>query len=222
MGRIQRINTIMLAAIVCISVCTAAGAKEKKKKYVIREGDFLSIIVYPAEELGREAVVQPDGNIELKLIGSVKAKGMTNRSLAKLLELRFSAYVRKPQVSVIIKKFSGHQLFVTGAIRSPGSYDYHEGIKAMELISEAGGVLDEAVIKEIRVIRGAGEDKEIINVNLDLIMNKGETEKDILLKPGDVVFVPKRMLARVGWFVQAINPWLTLINFMLLIVIAAG
>ena len=53
-------------------------------------------------------------------------------------------------------------------------------------------------------------------------MHKGRIEKDIPLQPGDVVFVPKRMLARVNWFVTSLTPWLTLINTVLLLAIAAS
>jgi polysaccharide export outer membrane protein len=194
---------------------------EDYKQYEIREDDLLSIIIYPAEELGREVVVQPDGNIELNLIGSVKAAGLTAHSLAKLLELRLASFVKNPQVSVIIKRFSGHQVFITGAVKTTGSLKFREGMKIMELVSLAGGATDDADIKKIRIIRGEGPNKKIIPVNLDKIMNKGLLQRDILIEPGDVVFVPKRLLSRATWFLNTITPWLTLINTILLIAVAA-
>ncbi|MFH1379508.1 MAG: polysaccharide biosynthesis/export family protein [bacterium] len=199
-----------------------AAEQPQEKQYVIRPNDQLAVIVYPADELSRDVTVQPDGNIELKLIGSVKASGMTHRSLSKLLELRFSAYVKKPQVSVIIKKYSGHEVIITGSVNRTGSFQYHSGMKLMELVSLAGGVPDEAAITKTRIIRQKGETKEIISVDLKEIMYKGLTEEDPLLIPGDIIFIPKKALARVTWFVSALSPWLALFNFFLLIGIAAS
>jgi polysaccharide export outer membrane protein len=213
---------LVLACLLALQPLTAATpGKNLDIDYTIKNGDVLSIIVYPADELGREVTVQPDGNIEINLIGSIKVTGLSANALARALEARLSAFVKNPQVSVIIKKFSGYQVFVTGAVRTTGAYDYHEGLKVMELTSKAGGCLDEAQITKIRVIRGEGGNKRIYVVNLDHIMNKGRTEKDIALYPGDVVFVPKSPLARTTWFANILSPWLSIINFFILIYIAA-
>jgi len=45
----------------------------------------------------------------------------------------------------------------------------------------------------------------------------GQTDLDIFVQPGDIIFVPRKSLVTGTWFIQSILPWLTLITFILTI-----
>ena len=86
----------------------------------------------------------------------------------------------------------------------------------------AGGYTEEAALKKVRLFRGSGNNKKIIPINLDKIMSKGLTEQDIVLLPGDVIFVPQKALVKATWFLETINPWISVINLILLTSIAVN
>ena len=75
-------------------------------------------------------------------------------------------------------------IHIMGEIKKPGSYPWKEGLTAFKAVLLAGGFTENAS-KKIKVIRG--EKTFIINVKAIL---KGSTESDILLKPGDIIYVP--------------------------------
>ncbi|MFN3550258.1 MAG: polysaccharide biosynthesis/export family protein [Endomicrobiia bacterium] len=161
-----------------------------EERYKISSGDVLFIQVFPSEELSTEVVVTPDGKIVLPLIGALKAEGLTIKELKKDIENSLSIYISNPTVNIIVKYFSKKQIFIMGEIKNPGGYQYREGLKLLELISQAGGVTPYAGVRNIKIYRGGKEKQEIINVDLQEIFS--DTSKDILLQPADIVEVPRQ------------------------------
>jgi polysaccharide export outer membrane protein len=161
------------------------------ENYVIETGDILTIAVFPTEELSREIAVQTDGSIPFPLIGSIQAKGLTTKQLEKSLAKKLGRYVSNPQISVIVKQFSHHQVLITGEVHSVGAFNYRENIHLMEFISAAGGFTDVANRKEIKIYRGPPENRKTFTIDVEDIIRTGDFSKDFLLEPGDIIEVPK-------------------------------
>ncbi len=166
------------------------GSSIDEEKYKISSGDVLFIRIFPSEELSTEVIVTPDGKIVLPLIGALKAEGLTTKELKKNIENSLSVYISNPKVNIVVKYFSKKQIFIMGEIKNPGGYQYKEGLKLLELISQAGGVTAYAGVRNIKVYRGEKEKQEIITVNLEEIFS--DTSKDVLLQPADIVEVPRQ------------------------------
>lgn len=164
------------------------SASSNKEKYKISPGDILFIRVTPAEELSREVIVTADGTIVLQLVGNVKVDGMTVPELERLLEKLYSVYVSNPKVSITVKFFSKRQVFIMGEINKPGSYQYQENFKLLELISKAGG-LTQFAGRNLKIYRGEKEKQQVITVNIDDVIK--DPSKDIILEPNDIIEVPK-------------------------------
>jgi len=62
---------------------------------------------------------------------------------------------------------------VLGDVRTPGYYDYKEGVKLLELISQAGGFLESAKISKVRIVHASAPDQkqEAIQVDLNQILS---------------------------------------------------
>jgi polysaccharide biosynthesis/export protein len=161
------------------------------KDYQIEPGDILAVSILPAQELSREVIVQPDGNIAFPLIGLISAKGKTAKELGSMLQTSLKKYIANPKVKVSVKKFSGMQIFVTGEVRSVGSYNYKENLKLLQFISSIGGFTNEANRQAIKIYRGAGDKRKTFTVNIEDIISSGDLTKDFILQPGDIIEVPK-------------------------------
>lgn len=170
---------------------TPAAKPAASSDYVIDTGDVLSVTVYPADELSREAIVQVDGSIGMPLIGNVEAKGLSPKKLEDELEARYRKFVTNPQVSVSIRQFSRRQVFITGEVRSVGAYSYKENMRLMEFISQAGGFTDSANRREVKVYRGPATKRQISTIDVEGIIRGGDFSKDFLLAAGDIVEVQK-------------------------------
>ena len=185
----------------------ASGTPTDAKNPRIAAGDVVSITVYPAEEYNREVTVQPDGKIELGLIGSMTVMGLTAKELQDLLESKYSKYVDTPKVTVATRHFAGRKVAIIGEIRGPGFYEYRDGMKLLELVSMAGGLSDNARSTRIGILReGAAEGT---NFNFQAVLD-GQLSRDMTLLPGDTIYVPKTPLNRRStWLGNNILPWLS-------------
>ena len=61
-------------------------------QYVLKPGDQVEVYNYAYPELSQEALVGKDGYIQLKLIGAVKAEGMTLEELAAFATTKLLAF----------------------------------------------------------------------------------------------------------------------------------
>ena len=81
-----------------------------------------------------------------------------------------------------------NRIRVTGAVKSPGSIPYAEGMTALDAVLSAGGFTEFASTNDVLVVRKEGSEATKINVKLRDVMN-GKNTANVLLKPGDIVMV---------------------------------
>lgn len=86
-------------------------------------------------------------------------------------------------------------IFVFGEVNSPGPFKLLEKeVTILEAITMAGGLTKYAAPNRARIIRYEGGVGRTIQVDIKEITKSGDRSKDIVLKPGDVVFVPQSYL----------------------------
>jgi protein involved in polysaccharide export with SLBB domain len=188
-------DTVPVMAISAVKPAVEAPQDPLKKSssstYMVEVGDILGITISPADELSREVVVQPEGTIELPLVGIKKAKDLTLDQLTENLTKAFSKYLSNPKVQVSIRQFSKRQIFITGETKAVGAYEYKENLHLLEFISSLGGFNEDANRREIKVYRGPSTKKETHIVNVEDIIKSGDFSKDFLLETGDIIEVSK-------------------------------
>jgi polysaccharide export outer membrane protein len=81
-----------------------------------------------------------------------------------------------------------NRIRVAGAVKTPGSIPYAEGMTALDAVLSAGGFTEFASENDVLVVRKEGATSTKINVKLKDVMN-GKNTKNVLLKPGDIVMV---------------------------------
>ena len=165
--------------------------------YRIGEDDVLQVTVWRNPELSVTVPVRPDGKISVPLIGDVQAGVNTPMQVAAIIKDKLSAYIREPNVAVILTQLRSHEFLsrvrVTGAVRTPRSMPYRQGMTVLDVVLEAGGVNDFAVPNGTKVYRKLKNKIEVIDVELGDILTKGKLGTNVELRPGDVVTVPERL-----------------------------
>src|SRR3546814_10971203 len=72
------------------------------------------------------------------------AGGLTPAQVATDIQKKLGAYVRDPQVAVILTELRSHEYLsrvrVTGAVRQPISIPYRQGMTVLDAVLAAGGV----------------------------------------------------------------------------------
>ena len=159
--------------------------------FVVLPGDVLQITVWKEEGMDREVQVLSDGTITFPLIGTVVVKNNTLAEVQlQIKELLVSA-IPAASVTVSVNAPLGHKLSILGQVQKPGEFVITSNIGVMQLISQAGGLTPYADKDEITIIRRTADgQKTVIEFPYKNVSRGKDLDKDIDLKPGDVVIVP--------------------------------
>jgi polysaccharide export outer membrane protein len=173
-----------------------AGSIDYKKQYKINPTELLQITVYQEPDLERTVRVTNDGCISYPLIGKVQVSGLTViEAEEKIAALLGKDYYVNPQVSIFIKEFQAEKVVIIGEVKNPGAYDLPQGreITLLEAVALAGGFTKVASADSIRIIRVENGKQKYIPVRVSDITKGGDKSKDIILKPGDIIYIPERI-----------------------------
>lgn len=166
-------------------------------EYHIGVGDQLRVSVWRNAELSVDVPVRPDGKISMPLIGDVLAAGKEAELLAADIAKELSAFVREPQVTVIVSNPGSsdfqRRVRVSGAVEESQSIPYRDGMTVLDLILLAGGLNEFASGNKAKLYRkvSSGEVK-VFSVRLVDILERGKLETNYQLMPSDIVAVPER------------------------------
>ena len=156
-------------------------------------GDLFEIRVYGEKELCGEFRVESNGTFDYLFLGKVKVGGLTPSEVSELLETMFidGDFLKNPQVSVLVKKYSSKKVSVFGQVNRPGTFPWQEGMGVVEAISLAGGFTPMAKTEHTMVTRMVNGQKKNYVVSVEEI-GEGKSP-DLSLRPGDIVYVPERI-----------------------------
>jgi polysaccharide export outer membrane protein len=183
---------LSLISAVLLAVTPAFFAAEDLS-YTIGPADVLEISVWQHPELDRTVTVRPDGKISFSLIGDVDTTGLTPAELDEVVTQRLSQYVQNPEVTVIVTDIKSGQIIVLGQVARSGAYPMGESSTVLEAIAEAGGYTERAALRSVTVTRKSeANNPKVIKVNLKKVIIKGDRSKDVILEPGDVVYLPEK------------------------------
>lgn len=202
--RLTVVMLTLLSIVACGAKSTAvrpgteqAKANTTEDVYRIGVDDRLQISVWRNPELSVTVPVRPDGKISVPLIGDVQAGGLLPEEVGSDIEKKLSYYIRDPKVTVIVTELRSHEFLtrvrVTGAVRTPRTMPYRQGMTVLDAVLESGGVNEFAAPNRTKVHRRVDGKTRIISVKLDDILTDGKLSTNIDLKPGDVVTVPERL-----------------------------
>jgi protein involved in polysaccharide export with SLBB domain len=183
---------ILLSFIYCIS--NAIHVQAQEPDYHLQPEDVLHITVYEQPDLDTRTRISSAGEISFPLLGKIKTSGITVSQLKdKIEKLLEKDYLVAPQVQVFIEQYHVKQVSVLGEVQKPGKYDMYKERETtvLEAIAMAGGFTSLANENGTKIIRKEDGQELTIPIKVSDITKKGLKEKDIPLKPGDIVFIPE-------------------------------
>lgn len=159
------------------------------RRQVIGPNDQLEINVFREQDLSvGKALVDSDGNVQVPLLGSVPAAGLTAGEFARELERLFGArYLVDPSVTVAITEAALRQVTVTGAVTQPGVFEMPSRISLIDAVALARGPTQVAKFNQVVVFRRISGERRGAMFDLGRI-NAG-IDPDVEILPGDQVIV---------------------------------
>ncbi|MGQ9570969.1 MAG: polysaccharide biosynthesis/export family protein [Thermodesulfovibrionales bacterium] len=171
-------------------------------EYILGFGDELEISVFRHDELSKKVKILPDGKIYYPLVGEIKAEGLSVSQLRVKLKEGLLKYYVEPQVSVIVTSISSQKVFVLGEVNKPGAFLLDRPKTVIEAISEAEGFTEDAKIKNVLLIRGgpSNPNPDYTVLNLSKTLKERDMSQNVLLRHGDIIYVPVSEIADVERF----------------------
>lgn len=156
-----------------LAILASSASVANADLYRLGPGDTININVFQEPELSVESKISTNGAIDYPLIGELKIKGLTLPDTEALLDKKLRGdYLIDPQISVSI--INHRPFFVTGAVRSPGGYEYQPGMSVRQAVAVAGDFTDRASRSKIFLIR-EGSNEAGKKVRLDEQVGPGDT-----------------------------------------------
>ena len=171
-------------------------------KHSLAIGDILSFQILEDEEEPRTMVVTDSGDLEVPCLGRFPAENRTCRQLARELKVALEKeYYYQATVIIAVNTMtkSRGKIYLVGAVRSPGPEDLPSGevLNLSRAILRAGGFSDVADRKHVKLTRESSPGKSnqaTLSVDVAQILDEGKTEKDLPLQPGDLIYIPERLV----------------------------
>lgn len=174
----------------------------------------VTLVIFPAvdtavlNDMGGALQVRPDGRITVPRLGEMQAAGYSVDELRYTLAKACEGMIHNPvEPTVDVLKATGGRIYVGGEVQMPGVYPLEGAPSALQAVMVAKGFKDTSRLNNVIVMRRNPNGKPyVFKTNLRVALTRGHTDNDILLRPFDVVFVPKKTISRLNTFVdQYIN-----------------
>lgn len=163
-------------------------------------------------------IVDQDGNLDLPIIGKVKAEGLSTWELKSALNEKLKPHLKFASTQV---KLANLRVTLLGELKTPGlQYMFNDKNTLLEMISQAGGFTDFADRTKIQVLRQTptGTTQGYVDLSSTLAMHSPY----YYLLPGDVIYVePSKPKAfdvsstSLGVFFSAVTAATLIINLVL-------
>jgi polysaccharide export outer membrane protein len=184
----------------------------KAEETRIYANDLLFIQVFDVDQMTREYRVSATGTLLFPLLPEpVRAAGLTPQELAEVISQKCieAGVLSHPQISVTVRESKVHAVAIMGAVRTPQIYPVFGQITLLDLLTQAGGVADDAgstvTIRRGEVSRRvlaseAGDAVEAgtsppvpptVTINLRQLLETGDPSLNIDVYPGDRVWVQR-------------------------------
>ena len=182
---------------------------DEDTRYRIVPGDTLTISYMDrGRKEGAVYKVSSEGKIYLPLVGPVKVSGLNRRQARAFINEMFQQYIRHPQVDIAVN--TSGRIMILGAVNRPGLYLLDPNLTVMEAILKARSYnRDEANLKSVMLMRGGPDKPEVKRLNLWKMIKKGDRSDDLLVKPGDIIFVPNRFIVNLDRFKSTVYRWVS-------------
>lgn len=176
---------------------------KQNSEYLLQKGDLLEIKFFYNPELNQSVRIRPDGKISLQLINEIVAVGKSPSQLKQILLQQYSQKLSRPEVGIIVKEFANLNVYVGGEVKNGGLLPMNGNMTLMQAIFYVGGYKKTAELKNVVILRNQGTKvPEFITVDIGRVLAQNNSVNDLLLRHGDIIFVPRSEIAKFGDFVD--------------------
>ena len=188
------LSQVTAAQPVDLQTAQVSAAATTQAEYRIGVGDKLSIRVFQVQDLSFDSLtVDTSGNIQLPLIGAVRASERTAGELSTDIAQKLSAqYLRNPQVTVTVTEAASQKITIDGAVTKPGVYEMRGTTSLLQAVAMAEGPSRVADLTKVAVFRTINGQRSVALFDLQAI-RQGRADDPTVLGDDIVVVDTSRL-----------------------------
>ena len=192
-------------------VVPTTTSESESVKYTLGPDDVIEVAVMRHPEFSGTFPINSEGKIQIKFVGDIDVKGMTKKQVEDKLVKALSSYLVGPEVSVTITEYKSKYVFVLGEVAQPGKfYIKSETISVRDAVVNAGLPTYSAAMRKCGLIT-PDKSGRVKNrpVNIYAILYVGDLRRNIDMHPGDVLYVPSTVMAKI---IRIVSPVATTVG----------
>jgi protein involved in polysaccharide export with SLBB domain len=156
---------------------------------VIHSGDVLDIMVQAHPEFSGKFVVTETGTIDYPLLADEVVVNISTSELMNDLTLRLAKHIDNPLVIIAIVEKPEIVVSVLGQIKMPGLVKTYQGASLQEVLTLAGGPLENANLERIKIVHKNMSEESAEYCDLKSFLQTGNLSGMPRMKNGDMIIL---------------------------------
>ena len=170
----------------------------ERPRYRLRRGDELELTFELAPDFDQTLRVFPDGFMALKGVDDLHVEGAPLHEVQSAIEQRYKTIFRDPRLALTLIKFEEPYFIAFGELKTSGKYPLTGRTSVTQALGIAGGLSDRAKHKQVLLFRPLDDSWiQVKDLNVKKMLSKADLSEDLFLQPGDIIYVPRRMMSKI-------------------------
>ncbi len=182
---------------ISVAIPDRAHSEFSPCEFQIIPGDYVTIFVEADPALssyGSHLLVRRDGTISWPEIGNINVVGRPMKQVLRELEVRVKAAGAHGGVQVLLFDSENHPkptVHIMGEVRKTEGIPYCKGMKLLDVIKLADGLLADASGNQTVIVRqNESGQRTSIKVRLEDLL-KGDASQNLEIMPDDAIIIPQ-------------------------------
>jgi polysaccharide export outer membrane protein len=180
------------------------GLQQRNPRYQLRKSDSFDLDFALSPEFNQTVVVQPDGYVTLKGVGSIFVEEKTVPELTEMIKAAYAKILHNPVIAIVLRDFEKPYFIAAGQVTKPGKYDLRSALTVTQAVAIAGGFNDKAKHSQVVLFRpmtNGGFEAKLLNIKK--LLASRDLSEDLQLQPGDTLYVPQNAFSKIRPFIPS-------------------
>ena len=174
----------------------------RNPRYQLGIDDVLQLTFPLTPEFNQTLTIQPDGFITLQGVGDLHVAGQTVPEVTQSIQAAYRKDLHNPMLTVRLVDFEKPYFVVGGEVGHPGKFELRGETTLVQAVAVAGGFTESSKHSEVWLFRRVSNDwVETQRFDVKKMLKTGDLREDALLRPGDMLYVPKNTLSKIKRFI---------------------
>jgi len=111
-----------------------------------------------------------------------------------------------PEDTVYVQAEDERMFYVLGEVSGPGVFPLGKQMDVVRALSLAGGPTEDGILDSVRIIRRVGGKAHLFKADLKAILAGAPAGMSIPIQSGDIVYVPRKGIAKFNYILRQITP----------------